>query len=499
MPVSKIVLTSLVRPGIEARGFVANSKDIESTVLKELGFRKIVRFLPTKKASELRRSLKELSKHIETAGIKQKFVVDTSIEFDTDYKDCKIAYDPVVDLSVVAIKKLLQENKIDPSDIGSFYLASTTANAYDPPPSSRVLSKLVRDKIVPKKVIEGTNGLGWKPKMITEGCVGSMRALEEIANDFTNSSNIADLIKAIHKNENKPLEDLKEFITNHSTDSSKSNNSKYALAVFTAANSIHMDASNPHEIINYGDGSAAFLIKQMDDDTGNIVVGEEEIDMREADKVVHEFKKFDKLSWFQKIKRYFAPHTNILASKMVAQNIAMRTPKYLSSLASDNGVNIYDFNHIVLSQTSKGVIDRVELALAEKIREDLKIPPNVRPELKAAIDIVADDSSYILTRDKDSLVTNLFRIIENSHKADLYTRMTKNNMTKDETTLLQLMVLLDRAMFRSYDMHSYTGVASIPMAIAQGVMDKKIDLEKDNIAMVSSGLGGKMLGAIIKN
>ncbi len=218
--------------------------------------------------------------------------------------------------------------------------------------------------------------------------------------------------------------------------------------------------------------------------------------MAEADKVVHPFKKFDKLSALERIKRYFTPLTNYGGSKRVAKNIADKCPDYLWKLSNNNNSSIYDFDHVILSQTSKGVIDRIEFGLAEKIREELKLNPNIRLELKAAIDEIGGESTYALNKEKHLLTTNLFRIIENDNWAKLN---VYKSMTQDEIELMHFMVFLHQSLYRTYDQHSYTGVASIPMAIAQGVIDKKIDLEYDKIAMVASGLGGKMQGALVNN
>ncbi len=485
MRVAKLVETSIARPGIETRGKVVGPKAIARTIREQLGARKALTLLPPvsddwekgplkyfkwlvkllQNGSRMREALNKLPEHIELSGIKSKFIVDRSLEFDPDCPNERIPYDPVTDMSAAAVKRLLQETQIEPSQIGSFYLATTTPNSFDPPPAVRVLAKLIRDKAIPRKVVEGDGRRnGWKTRGVNEGCVGSVIALENIEQDME--------LRAL----------------------SDPNDHRYALAVFAAANSIHMKPESPHEIINYGDGAAAMLFMCTENDSGNITIADEKHDMKEVDKVVHQLKPFNRYSIYEKFLRYFSPTSNYGASKRVAKNIADRCPDYLLSLAADNGFNVWDFDHLVLSQTSKGVVDRVEFGVAEKIRASLGLNPNIRPELKAHIEEMADESSFTLLKEKDLLTTNLFRIIENDRWTELLPAMSR-----DEVELMNYMILLHQSVVRTYPTHSYTGVSSIPMAIAQGVMDKTIDLRNDSIAMVSSGLCGRMKGAIISN
>ena len=476
MSISALTAISMARPGIEARGRVASANEIEAMVRKEFGFSRrwlaswgalngvpLLKRLPgVHYATTPREFLKHLHSNIEASGIKQKFAIDTSIRYDPESPQLKIPYDPAVDLGVVAVTKLLKETRIDPREIGGLFVACTTANSGDPPVAELIVSKLIRDGIVKKDHVERKSPdslIGWDTMTYVKGCVGWIQLMEEIEKEMQSNS---------WKGEkNKPI-----------------------IGLAIAANGMHMNGANPHEIIAYGDGSAAGLFVPREDNSGPLVFGKLVSVLSEAHRVVHPFKE-PKLKWFERIQQHFT--SNYMASKKAAHIISEKIPEYLDTFLEQNGLDFDAFEHIIISQTSKGILDKTIIKLAESFiaRQGLGLDSNkIRPELKRTLDevfsLISVDTSTFKGR---NLLCNYFmKLIETNHGESFLSSLTPN-----EAKLYNFMDLLFKSIYRVYDRHGYTGVASIPMAIAQGIEDGDIALDHPML-MVGSGLGINVQG-----
>ena len=299
MSISALRAITMARPGIETRGQIVDSRATEERILREVGLvRRLYGRLPDVKSverlvtligqSSLLRDLglerllpgkprtpedkkeptladrlnglilppfevanhygdflDDLPRYIAESGVREGYIFDTSIKYDPDYRTQKIPYDPAVDLGATAVRRLLTETKIDARDIAGLYVACTTFNTADPPIGDRILTKLVRDKNLPKEHVESDvkrGKPGWFTKTIPEGCVGWVRLVDEIERDMELNSH--------HGQKNK-----------------------YVIGVAVGANSIHLTGKNPHEIISYRDGAAAGLFIPKDDNSGPFIVG----------------------------------------------------------------------------------------------------------------------------------------------------------------------------------------------------------------------------------
>lgn len=477
MSISALKAITMVRPGIEGRGKVGNVKDIEATILRELGFlrRRIGTLGVLKKVplinrlgivstgAALREFIKTIGENIEASGIKQKFIYDHSIIYDPDYKREKILYDPAVDFGAVSVKRLLEQTKIDPREIGGLYVASTTFNSTDPPLADRIVSKLIRDGVVKKEDVEinGNGDSGWSTKTIVEGCTGWVRLVDHIERDMQ--------LKQLQGKKNK-----------------------YSLGLAVAANSMHIGGNNPHEIIAYGDGAAGGLFIPLKDNSGPFIIGPLRHLISKADLVIHPFKDPRDNKLKGKISRFFS--SNYVESKKVAQIIAEQVPQYLDEFLQEEEFQINDVDHIIISQTSKGILDRTIVTLAEKYIERQKLNlnrNNIRDVLKHIIDVYCKGLGLEFEKKKKSILCNyILRIIETNQSEKIY-----EYLNNDEKALFDYIKLLYDSIYRVYDKHGYTGVASIPMAIAQGVEDKVIELNHPML-WLGSGLGIKVQGVL---
>ncbi len=474
----------MVRPGIEVRGKVANQADIQRAVIQEMGLARrllakagvlnkvplINRFPPVQYADVLRAFLRALPDNIEASGVKQKFVVDHTIQFDPDFSSQYVPYDPAVDLGASAVAKLLKEASIDPKEVGSLYVACTTFNSADPPLADRILSKLVRDKFVQLKDVMW-NGesvdIGWVTHNIVEGCVGWIKLVEMIEHDMQ--------LNELNGKQNK-----------------------YAIGVAIAANSIHMQGNNPHEIIAYGDGAAAALFAPSPDNSGPFIIGVPKKLVSEADRVIHPFREPSQLSLRQKIGNYF--NSNYVPSRKIAHIISEEVPEYLTYLLESNDCKVSDLEQIIISQTSKGVLDKTIIRVSERYlqKEKIQLNPNeIRPDLKDLIDTYCEGVGEIANSSskKKSILCNYFLKVISEGKDEKVCTF----MRAEERKLFDFMRVLYDSICRVYDRHGYTGVASIPMAIAQGVEDRKIKLAGDNMVQLGSGLGVNLQGLLMIN
>lgn len=470
MSISALKAITMARPGIEARGTVVGPRDIENTIIRGLGFQRrlisklgLLKRVPlinrlglVKASSALREFIKGIQDNIEASGIKQGFVCDHSLIYDPDCKLRKIPYDPAVDLGSVAIKRLLDQTKIDPKEIGALYVACTSFNSADPPLGDRILAKLIRDGVIKEKDFEanGTNGNSpWVTKTIAEGCVGWIRLVEEVERDMQ-------------------LKQLQGGVN------------KYALGVAIAVNSIHINGINPHEIIAYKDGAAAGLFIPRKDNSGPFIIGPLKQLPNHADLVVHPFK----------VPRALASVSNYVDSRKVAKIIAENVPEYLEKFLEERDFQVTDLDHIIISQTSKGILDRTVIELSETFikKQNLNLKPNqIREVLKKLIEIRFGDLEKEFETKKRSILSNYFlRVVETNQGAKIY-----EYLNNDERKLFDFMMVLYNSIYRVYDKHSYTGVASIPMALAQGVEDKVIELNHPML-WLGSGLGIKFQGLL---
>ncbi len=475
MSISALKAITMVRPGIEVRGKVINANNIESIIIQQLGLtRRIIASLGalTSKVpllnklgivevgTNLRRFIKSIGENIDVSGIKQKFIYDHSIVYDPDCKSEKILYDPAVDLGAVAVKRLLEQTKIHPKEIGELYVASTTFNSADPPLSDRIVAKLIRDGVLKKNDVEkSSNGnAGWATKTIVEGCTGWIRLVETIENDMQ----------------------LKQF---------QGRVNKYAIGLAIGANSIHVKGNNPHELLAYGDGAAGGLFIPQKDNSGPFTIGPLRHLMSQADLVIHPFMETSNRSLKERIREYFS--SNYIASRKVAKIIAENVPEYLDTVLKENELQIDELDLIIISQTSKGILDKTVITLAEKFieRQNLALKPNIiREELKTIIENYYGNLEKEFEKKKKSILCNYFlKTLElNSQENKIY-----QFLNSDEKKLFDFMMLLYSTVYRVYEKHGYTGVASIPMAIAQGVEDKVIELD-DPMIWLGSGVGIKV-------
>ncbi|OGI18744.1 MAG: hypothetical protein A3B68_03635 [Candidatus Melainabacteria bacterium RIFCSPHIGHO2_02_FULL_34_12] len=369
--------------------------------------------------------IKRLPEYIEIAGIREKYTVDNSSK-----------HDPLEDMGVYLIKKLIEENGLDVDQVDALYVATTTSRANDPPITSRILSRLSNENRgkYPAEVLEK-----WKTKVIAEGCVGSVKALDEIERDmFLKKANVA-------------------------------------IVLYLANNSMHMKGNNPHEIINYGDGGAGMLIVSSDDSSGPLVFGTENFKLTQAAAVTHNMKRPENISLWARVLEHF--HSNVVSSKKVAKDISNRVPPYMLELMKSSRTSINDYNHIFLSQTSAGVVKRIELAIAEDYGTSIGIERLTR-------------------KGSENIYDYFYKLVDSGKQVDSDIYEALNDT---ERNLLEFMMLLHDTVVRVYQIHGYTGVASIPMALAHYVKEGLVDLDKDNLLLVASGLGGKIQGANMLN
>lgn len=408
-------------------------------------------------AKGMRKFVSNLPEAIDDSGFVEKFIVDQSSRED-----------PALELGVAAVKKLLKDTDIDPADIGYLYVACTSARMQDPPLSNRILWRLVRDRIVPKEVAEcnGSGDIGWIPDDLGRGCVGWVRVAQRIE---------------------------REMLLNHFLGVKN----KAAIAVAIGVNSMHMVGNNPHEIITYGDGAGAGLFELNDDNLSAFLSSAIRTKLSDADRVLHPYPGTvpEPDSIQEMIGRYFA--SNFISSTKVAKTLSEEVPVLLSSLLEKNGLTLDALDHVVISQTSSSVLDIITVRLGADFikREKLNLKvEEIRPELRRLIEDHFPKSKEINKSErkrKFALCNYFLKVIESKRDEEVIFDALK----EDEQKLFIFLMELYYKIPRYYSKHGYTGVASIPMAIAQGVEEKKIDLSHP-MAWIGTGLGINIEGAL---
>ena len=376
------------------------------------------------RAEFLREFIKKLPYYIQISGIKEKYTLDNSSK-----------QDPLLDMGVYLVKKLMADNGLNADQIDALYVSTTTSRANDTEIATRLQEKLwlMDNKSFPRTVIEK-----WKTKVIPEGCVGSINMMEEIEN-ATSTGEI-----------------------------------KTVIALSLANNSIHMKGNNPHEIITYADGGGGMLIISTNNAPGTISVSPLKKNLRHATAVTHNMKEAKGKGLRERIESYFT--SNILDSKKIALDISNRVPSYTLELMNSNQTKVNDFNHIFFSQTSANVIKRIEITIAEDYGKSIGVQ---NPQ-----------------KGSEGIYDYFYKLVDSGKPIDtaIYQALPDN-----ERNLLEFMILLHDTVVRVYQIHGYTGVASIPMALAHYVEEGLFDLEKDNALFVASGMGGKIQGAAMLN
>ena len=417
---------------------------------------------------KFKKSMDELPQRIEASGIKEKYVVEQTPPQDEDIQSGKKHYDPAGELGALAVGKIishLRASGIPLKEVGMLYVACSTSYCNDPPIDGYILNRLVRDGIVTQDEVSD-----WKIDVITKGCIGWVSLVNRLASEMCSPS--------------------------------WGKNKKYAIGCAVGVNSIYLDGVNPHEIIAYGDGGAAALFSLEENGAGKITFDElKRYEIRDS-QVAHPVIKTVTGGLTHRIKHSLGLDTNYFASKKTALAIAKHSPGQFAKLVNDSENDIGSFDHIVASQTSKSVIDDIILGLLEIKRNELGISSNIRPEFDHSLEAYRDGFAFREKMRVTNLCENLFSLFEKYKHDKKALEQIQEKLNKDEQKLWSCMIHLDKIVVRSYTHHAYTGVASIPMAIAEFLELGIIDLNKDSIAMLGSGLvdgGINVQGSLVNN
>ena len=371
-------------------------------VLKKL--RRPVQYLTDKLSSliDYKSGLINLRSYIEASGIKRRFMVDHTARRDERTNVQGLVFDRAVDLGAAAVCKLigqLRKEGIDLRDVAALRVACSTANCNDP-----TVGENIKDRLIALGIVSHDEVKDWDTKGTEDSCTAWVSAIEDVTGNFNINS--------------YPEK-------------------KYAVVVAVGVYTRHFKGKHPHHTVAYNDRAAAGVFKFQEDSNGRIILATtRKIFDPTKSKPKHEDREPEeprlwKRAW-NSIKNEFDLTSSHRASKNVATTIYKEAPKYLYEMLEDEKLDLLDFDFIVFSQTSRGVLEKEELGIAELLREKrFKLPKKVDLSL---YNLVRENCENINTVQADKLPTIngvLFEAVEKGLTSEI-----ENLLTADEKALL---------------------------------------------------------------